>query len=326
MTREEKEQLIGDLTEKLEQTSNFYLTDISGLTVIESNNLRRLCFNKGVELRVVKNTLLKKAMERAEGNYDESYKVLKGNTALFFSESGSLPAKLIVDFRKKSDRPILKAAFVEQTFYFGDEELKTLATIKSKNELIGDVIGLLQSPIANVISGLKSGGSTLSGILKALEERPEQPSDVEEPAAETKSNESSTEDANAEGETADASDDKSSDLSPDVSDDVSSEAEAKDEASAESEAEAKGEEDAKDEGSAEAEELVKKDEAESEDGADNTETETKTEEDAEKADNPIAIGSEEENTPEEDNKDASTDNSDEEGETSEEESEPKNEN
>ena len=169
MTREEKEQVISELTEKLEKTSNFYLTDISGLTVVESNKLRRLCFNKGVELRVVKNTLLKKAMERAEGNYDESYEVLKGNTALFFSESGSLPAKLIVDFRKKSERPILKAAFVEETFYFGDEELKTLATIKSKTELIGDIIGLLQSPITNVISGLKSGGSTLSGLLKALE-------------------------------------------------------------------------------------------------------------------------------------------------------------
>lgn len=153
MTRKDKEQFIGNLTEKLEHASNFYLTDISGLTVIESNNLRRSCFNKGVELKVVKNTLLKKAMERAEGNYDESYEVLKGNTALFFSESGSLPAKLIKDFRKKSDRPILKAAFVEETFYFGDEELNTLATIKSKNELIGDIIGLLQSPITNYPQG-----------------------------------------------------------------------------------------------------------------------------------------------------------------------------
>lgn len=198
MTREEKEQSISELTEKLEKSSNFYLTDISGLTVTESNNLRRLCFNKGVELKVVKNTLLRKAMERAEGNYDESYEVLKGNTALFFSESGSLPAKLIKDFRKKSERPILKAAFVEQTFYFGDEELNTLATIKSKNELIGDIIGLLQSPITNVISGLKSGGSTLSGLLKALEERPEQAAKVEEPVTESKSDESPAAEAKVE--------------------------------------------------------------------------------------------------------------------------------
>ena len=114
MTRQEKDQFIDQLAGKLSASENFYLTDISGLTVGQSNDLRRSCFNKGVELQVVKNTLLKKAMEKAEGNYDEAYDVLKGNTALMISETGNVPAKLIKDFRKKSERPILKAAYVEQ--------------------------------------------------------------------------------------------------------------------------------------------------------------------------------------------------------------------
>jgi len=172
MTRQEKDQFIDQLTKKLTASENFYLTDISGLTVGQSNNLRRSCFNKGVELQVVKNTLLKKAMERAEGTYDEAYDVLKGNTALMISETGNVPAKLIKDFRKTSERPILKAAYVEQCFYFGDDQVKALSTLKSKNELIGEIIGLLQSPAKNVISGLKSAGSNLSGILKTLEENP----------------------------------------------------------------------------------------------------------------------------------------------------------
>lgn len=174
MTRQEKNQFIDSLAETLSNSSNFYLADISGLSVSDSNDLRRTCFNNGVQLQVVKNTLLKKAMEKAEGSFDESYEILKGNTALFFSNTGNAPAKLIKDFRKKHEKPILKGAFVEESFYIGDEQLSTLATIKSKNELIGDIIGLLQSPAKNIISGLKASGGKLSGILKALEENPVQ--------------------------------------------------------------------------------------------------------------------------------------------------------
>lgn len=174
MTRQEKNQFIDSLAETLSNSSNFYLADISGLSVSDSNDLRRSCFNNGVQLQVVKNTLLKKAMEKAEGSFEESYEILKGNTALFFSNTGNAPAKLIKDFRKKHEKPILKGAFVEESFYIGDEQLSTLATIKSKNELIGDIIGLLQSPAKNIISGLKASGGKLSGILKALEENPVQ--------------------------------------------------------------------------------------------------------------------------------------------------------
>lgn len=174
MTRQEKNQFIDSLAETLSNSSNFYLADISGLSVSDSNDLRRTCFNNGVQLQVVKNTLLKKAMEKAEGSFDESYEILKGNTALFFSNTGNAPAKLIQDFRKKHEKPILKGAFVEESFYIGDEQLSTLATIKSKNELIGDIIGLLQSPAKNIISGLKASVGKLSGILKTLEENPEQ--------------------------------------------------------------------------------------------------------------------------------------------------------
>lgn len=143
MTRQEKDQFIESLAEKLANSNNFYLADISGLSVSDSNDLRRSCFNNGVELQVVKNTLLKKAMEKAEGSYDESYEVLKGNTALLFAEIGSAPAKLIKKFRKDHEKPVLKGAFVEESFYIGDEQLSTLANIKSKNEIIGEIISLL---------------------------------------------------------------------------------------------------------------------------------------------------------------------------------------
>jgi len=174
MTREEKNQFIDMLAEKLTSSKHFYLTDVSGLTVSESNAFRRMCFNKGVTLNVVKNTLLKNAMEQAEGDYAESYEVLKGNTAVMFSEVGNIPAKLIKQFRKKHDKPVLKIAYVEEAFYLGDEQLSILSDIKSKNELIGDVIGLLQSPVKNVISALQSGGNQLSAILKTLSEKPAQ--------------------------------------------------------------------------------------------------------------------------------------------------------
>ena len=172
MTKEEKTQAIDQLAGELTEKDIFYLADISELPVETSNKLRRLCLSKEVSLQVVKNTLLRKAMEKVDGkDYSELYDSLKGNTSIMFSEVGNAPAKLIKEFRKKEDKPILKAAYVNEAVYVGDDKLSELASLKSKEELIGDVILLLQSPIKTVVSGLQSGGSTISGLLKALEER-----------------------------------------------------------------------------------------------------------------------------------------------------------
>jgi large subunit ribosomal protein L10 len=173
MKKEEKNQLIDSLAKKLVENPTFYLTDISDLTVEDTNKLRRLCFNKKVSLHVVKNSLLKKAMERTETNYESLYGVLKGSTSIMFCETANTPAKLINEFRKKNKKPILKAAFVESSAYIGDNQLDTLANLKSKNELIGDVIGLLQSPAKNVISALQSGKTKLAGIVKTLSDKKE---------------------------------------------------------------------------------------------------------------------------------------------------------
>ncbi len=173
MRKEDKKVLIDSLTQQLKENNNFYLTDISELNAENTGNLRRLCFKYNIKMQVVKNTLLKKAMENVDKEFDELYGILKGNTALMFTESGSAPAKLIKEFRKKSDRPLLKGAFIEETVYIGDEMLDFLAAIKSKNELIADIIALLQSPAKNVISSLQSGGNKLSGILKTLSEKAE---------------------------------------------------------------------------------------------------------------------------------------------------------
>ena len=171
MTREEKATVIEDLTAQLADNSTIYLADISGLDALTTSNLRRACFKANVKLSVVKNTLLAKAMEASEKEFGELPDVLKGNTSLMFSETGNAPAKLIKSFRKKSDRPLLKGAFIDEGIYVGDDLLDTLVSIKSKEEVIGDIIALLQSPAKNVISGLKSGGGKLSGILKTLSER-----------------------------------------------------------------------------------------------------------------------------------------------------------
>ena len=173
MRKEDKKVLIDSLTEKLKESSNFYLTDISTLNAADTSNLRRLCFKYDVEMQVVKNTLLKKAMENVDREYDELYEILKGNTSLMFTESGSAPAKLIKEFRKKSKYPILKGAFIEEATYIGDDMLDFLAAIKSKNELIADIVALLQSPAKNVVSALQSGGQKLSGILETLSEKSE---------------------------------------------------------------------------------------------------------------------------------------------------------
>lgn len=172
MNREEKSQYIEDLSSKLAESGVFYLADTAELTVEKVNALRRKCFANDIELKVVKNTLLKKALERVEDkDFSELYGVLTGGTSIMFAEAGNAPAKLIKDFRKKEDKPILKAAYIEETVYVGDDNLDFLVAIKSREELIGDIIGLLQSPAKNVISGLKSSGGTIAGILKTLEAR-----------------------------------------------------------------------------------------------------------------------------------------------------------
>ena len=173
MTREEKSKVIEDLTAQLGDNTNIYLADISGLDAGTTSNLRRACFKAGVKLAVVKNTLLSKAMDASDKDFAELPEVLKGNTAIMFSETGNAPAKVIKEFRKKSDMPLLKGAFIEEAIYVGDDQLDALVNIKSREELIGDIVGLLQSPAKNVISALKSGGGTLAGIIKTLSEREE---------------------------------------------------------------------------------------------------------------------------------------------------------
>jgi large subunit ribosomal protein L10 len=159
------------LTGELANHANIYLTDISGLNAGTTSDLRRACFKANVKLAVVKNTLLEKAMEASDRDFGDLPNVLKGNTSVMYSETGNAPAKVIKAFRKKSDKPLLKGAFIEETVYIGDEQLDMLVDIKSKEELIGEIIGLLQSPAKNVISALQSSGGKLSGILKTLSQR-----------------------------------------------------------------------------------------------------------------------------------------------------------
>lgn len=175
MKKDAKGGVIDQLTEKLSQANYFYITDSSTLPVADINNFRRTCFEKGIEVQVAKNALIKKALERIEGvEYDAKLlEALKGPTTLIFSEVGNLPAKVIKEYRDKNDkqRPLIKAAFVEGAVYFGDESLDALVNLKSKADLIGEIIGLLQSPPKNVISALQSGGNKLAGILKTLSEK-----------------------------------------------------------------------------------------------------------------------------------------------------------
>ena len=171
MTREEKSQVIETLTAQLADNANIYLADISGLDAGNTSNLRRACFKAGVQLAVVKNTLLKKAMESSEKDFGELTGILKGNTSLMFSETGNAPAKVIKEFRKKSDKPLLKGAYIQEAIFVGDNQLDSLVELKSKEELIGEIIGLLQSPAKNVVSALKSSGGKLAGIVKTLSER-----------------------------------------------------------------------------------------------------------------------------------------------------------
>ncbi len=172
MTREEKSQVIQDLTGKLTDNPVIYLADISGLNASDTSNLRRACFKANVKLAVVKNTLLAKAMDSSDKDFGELPTVLKGNTSLMIAEVGNAPAKVIKAFRKgKQEKPILKGAYVEEAVYVGDDQLDHLVSIKSKEEMIGEIIGLLQSPAKNVISALQSGGGKIHGILQTLSEK-----------------------------------------------------------------------------------------------------------------------------------------------------------
>jgi len=171
MTREEKNDAIENLKEALSGVKTLYLADIAGLNALQTTALRRACFKENIQLQVVKNTLLAKAMEASTQDFGELTEILKGNTSLMFSETGNAPAKVIKNFRKKSEKPILKGAFIEEAIYIGDDQIDALVAIKSKEELVGDIITLLQSPAKNVVSALQSGGGKLSGILKTLSER-----------------------------------------------------------------------------------------------------------------------------------------------------------
>ena len=171
MRKEEKHDVVLALKEQIESFSNVYIADTSNLTVAAVNDIRRKCFDSGIKMQVAKNTLIKKALEAASGEYAELYDVLKGSSTLLFSNSGNAPAKLIKALRASGDKPLLKAAYIDSAIFIGDNQLNALVNLKSKEELIGEIIGLLQSPAKNVISGLKSGGNKLAGILKTLEER-----------------------------------------------------------------------------------------------------------------------------------------------------------
>ena len=173
MKKENKSAVIDSLVEKINNNAHFYLADISGLNAEDTSDLRRKCFENGVQLQVAKNTFVKIAMEKAEGDFEGLYEVLKGNTSVMFTETGNAPAKVIKEFRGGNDKPILKGAYVEEGIYIGDNQIDVLSSIKSKEEVIGDIIGLLQSPIKNVLGALQSAPNTIGGLVKTLQERAE---------------------------------------------------------------------------------------------------------------------------------------------------------
>ena len=173
MRREEKNAIIDSLAERIKENSHFYLTDTAQLNAADTSDLRRKCFENDIKLVVVKNTLLKRALEQSEGNFEELFQVLKGTTSIMFTQSGNTPAKLIKEFRKQHDKPVLKGAYVQESVYIGDNMLEALISVKTKQELIGDIIMLLQSPAKNVISALQSGGNKIHGVLETLSKREE---------------------------------------------------------------------------------------------------------------------------------------------------------
>lgn len=173
MNKAEKTQHIELLKQKFDENANFYVTDSSTLSVAEINELRRVCFDAGIEVMVVKNTLAKKALESlGEGrNFEAIMDVFAGPTTLMFTEVANAPAKILEEYRKSHDKPVLKAAYIDSAVFVGDEQIKQLSKLKSKEELIGEIIGLLQSPMSNVLGALQSGGHTIAGLVKALQER-----------------------------------------------------------------------------------------------------------------------------------------------------------
>lgn len=173
MTRTDKTTAIAELKETFSNNQFVYFADSSAMTVEQINALRRMCFEKGVKVKVIKNTLAIKALESfpAEDGYEGLYQALKGPTTLMYAEQASTPAKVIAEFRKTSEKPLLKAAYIDKDVFLGDDQLDSLKALKSKEDLIGDVLLLLQSPIKQVLGSLNSGGSTIAGLLKALEER-----------------------------------------------------------------------------------------------------------------------------------------------------------
>jgi len=171
-TIDDKKAIVASLVEELNKSNHFYVIDIATLNAEDTSNLRRRCFEKGIKLIVVKNTLLKKALEQKGEDFEAIYSKLKGNSAIMICDTANVPAKLIKEFRSKGkDKPLLKAAYVEQSAFIGDNNLEALATLKSKNELIGDIVLLLQSPMKTVLGQLQSGKNILGGVVKTLQER-----------------------------------------------------------------------------------------------------------------------------------------------------------
>ena len=184
MNKEEKVIAVEELKGQLADYKSIYLTDIAGLNAVQTSKLRRECFNSNVKLSVVKNTFLERAMSESENDFGELKELLKGNTTIMLSTVGNSPAKVIKKFRKDGDKPILKGAFVDEAIYIGDEHIDALFNLKSKEEVIGEIITLLQSPAKNVISALKSSSGKIAGLVKTLSEKPAEEVKAQEPVAE----------------------------------------------------------------------------------------------------------------------------------------------
>jgi large subunit ribosomal protein L10 len=199
MNKEEKVKVVEELKGQLNDYKSIYLTDIAGLDSVQTSKLRRECFNSNVKLSVVKNTFLERAMSESEGDFGELKDLLKGNTTIMLSDVGNSPAKVIKKFRKDGDKPILKGAFVDEAIYIGDEHIDALFKLKSKEEVIGEIISILQSPAKNVISALKSSSGKIAGLVKTLSDKPAEETKAEEPVAEeAKAEEPVAEEAKAE--------------------------------------------------------------------------------------------------------------------------------
>ena len=199
MNKEEKGKAVEELKGQLADYKSIYLTDIAGLNAVQTSKLRRECFNSNIKLSVVKNTFLERAMSESENDFGQLKELLKGNTAVMLSTIANSPAKVIKKFRKDGDKPILKGAFVDEAIYIGDEHIEALFNLKSKEEVIGEIITLLQSPAKNVISALKSSSGKIAGLVKTLSEKTVEEVKAEEPAVEeAKAEEPAVEEVKAE--------------------------------------------------------------------------------------------------------------------------------